>query len=66
MKENPSLERLAANLLKRDRWARDVLRQTLLSELVEDADAVVDTEAGMPTGHEVPGEVLVQEFAVHQ
>jgi hypothetical protein len=54
------------DLLQRDRRPRDVLRQAFLSGLVEDANAVVDTEPGMLPGQEVAGEVIVQKFAVHQ
>jgi hypothetical protein len=44
----------------------DLFSQTLLGRLVEDANAVVDAEAGMLPGQEVPGKVLVEEFALYQ
>ena len=66
VKQDLRLKRLVADLLERDRRPRDVLRQAFLGGLVEDADAVVDTEPGMLPGQEVSGEAFVQEFAVHQ
>jgi antitoxin component of MazEF toxin-antitoxin module len=60
------LERLVADLPQGDWWACDVLGETLLGGLVEDANAVVDAEAGVFPGWEVPGEVLVQEFLANQ
>jgi hypothetical protein len=46
VEQHPPLERFVAELLKGNGRARDVLRQTLLRGLVEDANAVVDTETG--------------------
>jgi len=66
VKQDLPFERLVADLLQRDRRPRDVLRQAFLSGLVEDANAVVDAEAGMLPGQEVAGEVIVQELALHQ
>jgi hypothetical protein len=43
-----------------------VLRQAFLGGLVEDANAVVDAKARVLPRQQVSGEVLVQEFALHQ
>jgi hypothetical protein len=43
-----------------------VLRQAFLGGLVEDANAVVDAKARVLPRQQVSGEVLVQEFVVHQ
>ena len=40
-------------------WPCDVLGQAFLRGLVEDANAVVDTKAGVPPGQEVSGKILV-------
>ena len=59
VKQNLPFERLVADLLQRDWRPRDVLGEALLGGLVEDANAVVDAEAGMLPAQEVPGEVFV-------
>ncbi len=66
VEQHPPLERFVVDLPQRDWRPCYVLRQAFLGGLVEDANAVVDTETGMLPRQKVPGEVLVQEFAVHQ
>ncbi len=66
VEQNLPLEWLVADFLERYGWPCDVLGEALLGGLVEDANAVVDAEAGMLPGQEVPGKVLVQEFALYQ
>jgi len=66
VEQNLPLEWLEADFLERYGWPCDVLGKALLGGLVKDANAVVDAEAGMLPGQEVPGKVLVQEFALYQ
>ena len=63
---DPPLERLVADLPQGDWRPRNVLGEALLEGLVEDANAVIYAEARMLPAQEVPGEVMVQEFVVHQ
>jgi hypothetical protein len=64
VKQNLPLERLVADLLQRDRRSCDVLGEAFLGGFVEDANAVIDTEAGMLPGQEVAGKVIIQESAL--
>jgi len=66
VKEHPPLERFVTDLLQRDRWARNVLRQALLGGLVEYADAVVDAESGMLPGQEVSSKGFIKQVALYQ
>jgi hypothetical protein len=66
VKENPPLERFAADLLQRDRRARAVFGQALLGGFVENAHAVVDAEDRLFSGQEGSGQVFVQQLVLHQ